>query len=195
MRNCLKLSHRTLLLLLALCLPLTVSAEVKSGRAVEVEAVAEVAAIDLDDRQVTLKLENGELVTVAAPEAVVKLESVNVGDKVRAAYVAAMEAEVREPTEEELANPWVVLGDAGADKVEGQPTAGAARFIRAVCTVEGMNRLLGTATLMDANGGIHVVGDVEPEKMAGVTLGQTVVVEFAEALAITLEPVGKADAE
>ena len=33
-----------------------------------------------------------------------------------------------------------------------------------------------------------VIGDVEPEKMEGVTLGQTLVVVYAEALAMSLEP-------
>ncbi len=170
------------------------AADVQSGRMVQVEAEAEVAAIDLETRQVSLKLPSGEIITVAAPEKVVKLEDVSVGDVVHAAYVAGIEGEVREPTEEELAEPWVVLQDAGAGMVEGQPTVGAARVIRAVCTVEGMNRLLGTATLMDSMGRVHVIGEVEPAKMEGVTLGQTVVVVFQEALAVTLEPVGAGEA-
>ena len=67
--------------------------------------------------------------------------------------------------------------------------AGAGRMIHAVCTIEGMNRLLGTVTIMDPNGKVHVIADVEPEKMANVTLGQTIVMTFTEALALTLEHV------
>ena len=100
-----------------------------------------------------------------------------------------MEGELREPTEEELAQPFVVVQDGGVGEADGQPVAGAARLIHAVCTIEGMNRLLGTVTIMDSNGKVHVIADVEPEKMSNVTLGQTIVMTFSEALALTLEPV------
>ena len=155
--------------------------------AISVEAV--VTDIDLETRQVTLKGPAGESFTVAASEQVVKLEDVSVGDTLRATYLAALEGELREPTEEELAEPWVVLEDAGKGVVEGVPMAGGARLIRAVCTIEGMNRLLGTVTILDPNGRAHVIGDVEPEKMSGVTLGQTIVMIYREALALSLEHV------
>ena len=67
--------------------------------------------------------------------------------------------------------------------------AGGARLIRAVCTIEGMNRLLGTVTLLDANGRAHLIEDVEPEKMSGVELGQTIVVIYREAVALSLDMV------
>ena len=41
--------------------------------------------------------------------------------------------------------------------------------------------------LKDSNDNLHVLGDVEPHKMEGVTLGQTLVVVYTEALAISLE--------
>ena len=50
-----------------------------------------------------------------------------------------------------------------------------------------MNRELGTVTLKDSRGKLHLIGDVEPEKFEGVTLGQTIVVVYAEALTLTLE--------
>ncbi|MFV8819216.1 hypothetical protein [Haliea sp. E17] len=183
----------------ALALSLGVSqpanAAVTSGRAALVEAEAVVDAIDLDTRQVTLKFPDGTTTTVTAPEVVIKLEDVSIGDRLKVAYMTAVEGEVREPTEEELANPWVVSEKDGAGMVDGQPTAGVARVIRAVCTIEGMNRLLRTVTVLDPKGRVHVIGDVEPAKMAGVTLGQTVFIEYQEALAMTLEPVGKSKAE
>ena len=90
-------------------------------------------------------------------------------------------------TEAEKAEPWVVLEDAGVSADPENPAIGGARLIRAVCTIEGMNRVLGTVTLMDPRGKLHLLGDVEPEKMEGVTLGQTVVVVYTEALALSLE--------
>lgn len=159
------------------------------GRAMAMSVEAVVTNIDLETRQVTLKGPEGNSFTLTAGEEVVKLEDVSVGDKLRATYLAALEGELREPTEAEKAEPFVEVKDAGAGMVEDTPMAGAGRMIHAVCTIEGMNRLLGTVTIMDPNGKVHVIADVEPEKMANVTLGQTIVMTFTEALALSLEHV------
>ena len=183
----------------SLMMPFTASAqdvatETDGGaRAMALTVEAIVTDIDLESRQVSLKGPDGKTITLTATEDVVKLEDVNVGDALRATYLAALEGELREPTEEEKAEPYVVLKDGGAGDVEGQPVAGAARLIHAVCTIEGMNRLLGTVTIMDPNGKVHVIGDVEPEKMSNVTLGQTIVMTFREAIALTLEHVEAAE--
>ncbi len=176
-----------------LLMPLSASAEEAAAeanvRAMAMSVEAIVTEIDLETRQVSLKGPDGNIITLTASEQVVKLEDVNVGDALRATYLAALEGELREPTEEELAQPYVVVNDSGAGEADGQPVAGAARIIHAVCTIEGMNRLLGTVTIMDPNGKVHVIADVEPEKMSNVTLGQTIVMTFSEALALTLEHV------
>ncbi|MAT91078.1 MAG: hypothetical protein CME59_00605 [Halioglobus sp.] len=157
------------------------------GRAMAMQMEAVVTAVDLETRQVSLQGPGGEIVTVNAREQVVKLEDVHVGDVLVATYMAALEGELREPTAEELAEPWVVLED-GVVSGEGEdPGIGAARMIRAVCTIEGMNRVLGTVTVEDTRGNLHLITDVEPEKMEGVTLGQTLVIVYAEAVALSLE--------
>ena len=161
------------------------------GRATLVSVEAVVTDIDLETRQVSLQGPMGNTVTLTATEEVVKLEDVSVGDMLMATYMSSLEGELREPTEEELAEPWVVLEDSGVLMDAEQPTAGGARLIRAVCTIEGMNRLLGTVTILDPRGKAHVIADVEPEKMAGVTLGQTIVMIYTEAVAVTLEHVEK----
>ena len=160
-----------------------------NGRAMAVVVEAVVTAIDLETRQVSLEGPGGHTITMKASEQIVKLEDVNVGDKLVATYLSAIEGELREPTEEEAAEPWVVVQDSGAGEIEGMPTAGAARLIRAVCTIEGMNRALGTVTLQDSNGKLHLITEVEPEKMEGVTLGQTIVIVYREALALSLEQI------
>ena len=179
----------------ALLTPLSAIAEEEQataeagGRAMAMSVEAVVTKIDLETRQVTLQGPEGNSFTLTASEEVVKLEDVKVGDKLRATYLAALEGELREPTEEEKAEPFVEVRDSGAGMVEDTPMAGTARVIHAVCTIEGMNRLLGTVTIMDPNGKVHVIADVEPEKMSNVTLGQTIVMTFSEALALSLEHV------
>jgi hypothetical protein len=184
----------------ALLTPLSASADEEatvetSTRAMAMSVEAVVTEIDLETRQVSLQGPDGKTITMTASEEVVALEDVNVGDTLRATYLAALEGELREPTEAEKAEPYVVVKDGGAGMAEGQPVAGAARLIHAVCTIEGMNRLLGTVTILDPNGKVHVIADVEPEKMSEVTLGQTIVMTFTEALALTLEHVEAPAAE
>lgn len=184
---------------LAAALPFAAQAESEAadvdtrGRAMAMVVEAVVVDIDHETRHVSLQGPTGNIFTVTATEQVVKLEDINVGDTLVATYLAALEGELREPTEEELAEPWVVLQDAGATTNEaGEPVVGGARLIRAVTTIEGMNRALGTVTLLDSNGKLHLIQDVEPEKMEGVTLGTTIVVIYREALALSLEHTGKA---
>lgn len=205
MINSVKRSLRHVAVLVAaLSLSLTVHADEEAavadettsgGRAMAITVEAVVTDIDLETRHVTLQGPAGESFTLTAREEMVKLKDVKVGDTLRATYLAALEGELREPTEEELAEPWVVLQDGGKGVVDGVPMAGGARVIRAVCTIEGMNRLLGTVTILDPNGRAHVIADVEPQKMSGVTLGQTIVMVYQEALALTLEHVDQDMAE
>ena len=84
-----------------------------SMRAMAVQAEAVVTDIDLETRQVSLEGPAGNIITLNARENVVKLEDVNVGDHLVVSYLAALEAELREPTAEELAEPWVVLEEGG----------------------------------------------------------------------------------
>jgi hypothetical protein len=181
-----------LLALMAVLLPITAQAEHHEKddtvRTMAMSMAAEVIAIDLETREVSLKGPDGSIVTLHSPENVVKLEDISVGDMVVTTFIAALEGEVREPTAEELAEPWLVIEEAAVSG-EGEAAAiGGARVIRAVCTIEGMNRELGVVTIKDSRGKLHVIGDVEPEKMEGVTLGQTIVMVYAEAMALTLEP-------
>ena len=187
-----KTLHTSLLAALVLVLPIAAQAahheeEEANGRAMALTVEAVVTAIDLETRHVSLQGPGGEIFTVNSPEAAVKLEDIKVGDRVVATYIAALEGELRAPTEEELAEPWVVIEDAAISEDPASPAMGGARVVRAVCTIEGMNRLLGTVVIKDPRGKVHVLADVEAEKMEGVTLGQTVVIIYAEALALSLE--------
>jgi hypothetical protein len=195
MKNIAQKFRNSLFALIAVSLPLTALAEHHEGdepkvRAVSMALESKVVDVDMETHQLSLKGPAGNIVTLTIREEVANLENIKVGDTVITTYMAAMESELREPTAEELAEPWVVVEEGG--RLE-KDTIGGARVIRAVCTLEGMNRQLGTVTLKDSRGKLHLIGDVEPEKMEGVTVGQTVVVLYAEALALTLEH--KASAE
>ena len=149
---------------------------------------AVITAIDAKTRELTLEGSLGNLITITAGPELARFDELAVGDMVNATYTASVSGELRAPTEEELANPLVVL-DAEAIKAQKDEDPGAAVgvTVRAVCTIEGMNRVTGTVMLKDSDGDFHLIEDVDPAKMAGVNIGQTVVVTYTEAFALSLD--------
>ncbi len=159
------------------------------GRALVAEVEGEVIAVDLETREVVVRGPAGNFVTLSAREDGVDLSKIAPGDTIIADYVASIEAEVRAPTAEEEANPWVVLGEMGRTTDDASMTAaGAARLVRAVCTIEAMDRN-GNVMIQDARGRMHTVGGVEMDKLDNVRLGDTVVVVFTEALVLSLKEI------
>ncbi|MFT4769531.1 MAG: hypothetical protein ACI8RN_002676 [Glaciecola sp.] len=160
-------------------------------RAMAIEIDAEVVAVDTETRELVLQLPTGEQMTTVVDPKVARFSEIAAGDFLVVTYLAALAAELREPTEEEMANPWVEGADAGIAGAEEAPGGAMIAAVRAVCTIEGMNRLIGTVTIMDSRGKAHVIGDVKPERIEQLRIGQSVVMTFTQALAVGIE---KADA-
>lgn len=152
---------------------------------VHVEATVE--AISYELRIVTLRGQGGNVFTVNASEEVERLDEIAVGDTVNVDYLTSLAFELREPTEEELEDPLVVL-DEVARAPEGMlPGGGELTIVRAVCTIEGLDRQTLTAKLMGPMGNYREVGGILPENITKLHIGQTVIVTYTEAVAITLE--------
>ena len=159
------------------------------GRAIVAEVEGEVVAVDLETRELVVRGPGGNFVTLSAREDGVDISQIVPGDTIVADYVASIEAEVRQPTAEELADPWVVIGEQGNTGADDSVTAaGVARLIRAVCTIEAMDSA-GNVTIKDARGRMHTIGGVEIDKLDNVRLGDSVVVVFTEALVMSLKEV------
>jgi hypothetical protein len=88
---------------------------------------AEVTAIDLATRQVTLKGQSGDEVTVTVGDAVKRLDEVKVGDFVQVDYLVSIAAEVRKPTKEEAKHPLEIMAAGGRASKDAAPAAGVAR--------------------------------------------------------------------
>ena len=175
-----------------ICLPASLQAAESTAkdakeRVMSITIDAEITDVDMETREVTLRSPMGDLVTVKAGAHIERLNDFAVGDIVSTTYIASLEGEVREPTEAELAEPWVELDGAAKANAKMDPGAIVGRVIQAVCTIEGMNRVTRSVMVRDPRGKYHGIGDVEPEKMEGVTLGTTLVLTYTEAMAVTLE--------
>jgi hypothetical protein len=147
---------------------------------------ATVVDIDYESREVTLEGPGGNVFTVTADPRVERLDEVESGDVVSVGYLTSLAFELREPTAEELETPLVILDDVAVVPEDIDPAAGAIRMIRAVCTIEGLDRQTMTAKLLGPLGGYNVVNVADPKNLPKMRIGDTVVVTYTEAVAITL---------
>jgi hypothetical protein len=159
--------------------------------AVLVTVTASVEAIDPDTREVTLRGPLGDSVTFTVDKAVKRLDEVKVGDLVRADYYVAIAAEVREPTASEKEHPLVVLDAAGKAPPGVSPAAGGLRRYRVVTTIEGLNRPMRTVTVKGPRGNYLTARVADPSRLTKVHIGDTVVITYTEAVAISLEKAEK----
>jgi hypothetical protein len=159
--------------------------------AVLVTLTASVEAIEPATREVTLKGPLGNTATFTVDKRVQRLDEVKVGDLVRADYYISIAAEVRKPTAEEQKHPLVVLDAAGKSPPGTEPAAGGLRRFRVVTTIEGLDRPTQTVTVKGPRGNYLTARVADPSRLTQVRIGDTVLITYTEALAISLEKVEK----
>ena len=156
-----------------------------------VESTATITAIDMANREVTLKNEDGESTKIVVGPEMERFDELAVGDTVRARYTIGMTAELRAPTEEEKAEPFIALESGGKSPAGTAPAAGAARMFRIVATIEALDRTTQTATLKGPDDTYLTVKVRDPSLLVKPRIGDTVVVTVAESMALSLEKVAK----
>ena len=152
-----------------------------------ISATATVQAIDLEKRELTLKGPLGDVETVTVDKAVKRLNEIKVGDTVAVKYYVSVAAELREPTAAEKENPLVVTTGMAKAPKGASPGAAGLRVIRVVATVEGLARPTRMVTLKGPRGNYMDVRAHDVHRLEKLHLGDTVVVTFTEALAVSVE--------
>jgi hypothetical protein len=163
------------------------------GREESVKAtlVAEVTDITLSNRQVTLKGPQGNEVTVTVSDAVKRLDEVKVGDLVRLDYLVSVAAELRKPTAAEAEHPLVIEEVGGRASAHKSPAGGIARRFKVVTTIEELNLTNQTVTVKGPLGRTLTARVAEPSRLKKAHVGETIVIVYTEALALSLEKVAK----
>jgi hypothetical protein len=146
--------------------------------------------IDYPNREMTLKGPQGHLETFVVDKKVQRFNEAKVGDKVSMDYYLGVESEVRKPTAEEEQNPLVVLETAGRAGPDAPPAAHGMRRIRAVVTIEALDRSAQTVTVKGPRGKYFVARVADPSRLKKVRIGETILMTFTEATAISLKPAG-----
>jgi hypothetical protein len=142
------------------------------------------------DRELTLKDSQGRIETFVVAKTVPGLNEAKVGDKVSLEYYVGFNAEVRKPTAEEMQNPLVVVETVGRGGAAADPADHIVRRIRAVVTIEGMDRAAQTLTVKGPRGKCYVARVADPSRFDKVQIGDTIVMTFTEAAAVSLKPAG-----
>src|SRR4051812_29239743 len=123
-----------------------------AGGEVLLTITATIEALNVETREITVKGPAGNVYTFNVDPAVKRLAEFKVGDSIVLDYYASLAAELREPTAEEKAEPLAVMKDAGKADATAAPKAGAYRIVRAVVTIEGLDRPSNTATIKGPRG-------------------------------------------
>ena len=173
---------------LTICLMAGVASAVREIWQV-VSVTAEVQKVDLEKRELTLKGPQGNVLSFTVDKRVERLSEVKAGDKVNVDYYVSLASEIREPTAEEKENPITVLETAAKAPPETAPAGGGLRQIKAVVIVEGIDRPAEMVTLKGPLGNTITIKVLDPSRLDKVSLGDTVIVTYTEALAVSVEKV------
>ena len=158
-----------------------------AGVAVSASAIATVEAIDLKTREVTLKKEDGELVTLVVSEEARNLAQVAKGDVVTVTYEVGLVVGLGPPGKE----PTRVEDVQGARAPAGAKPGGAIqRTVAVTATVVGIDAPNHVVTLKGPKQtvALPVSHDVDLSK---VKLGDQVGAVYQESVALTVEPAKK----
>jgi hypothetical protein len=153
-----------------------------------------ITAIDYADadRELTIEDSQGRSQTFLVGKTMPGLNESKVGDKVSLDYYLGYNAEVREPTAEEAQNPLVVVESVGRATGRPEPdtdlTGNVGRRIRAVVTIEALDRAAQTLTVKGPRGKYYVARVADPSNFDKVHIGDTIVLTFTEATAVSLKP-------
>lgn len=149
-----------------------------------VEVTAIVAKIDHDTRAVTFWSADGKEYSFIAGDDVRNLAQVNVGDVVTATYIEALAWEVHKGGQADLGE---TLAAARAE-LGAMPAGAIVREVVLTVEIIEIDRETPTVTFRGPEGNIRTIVVRRPEKLAGVSVGDTVDIIFTEALAIRVDP-------
>ncbi len=160
----------------------------KVAMAEAVKASARVVAIDAATRTVTLKGPKGRVFDLVAGEEVKNFDQVKVGDDVVVQYVRALTMQVRkgdgirESTES---------SDMARAKAGEKPAGAVGRQITIIADVVAVDPKKKTITLKGPKGNVVELDVKNPDHFKVVKKGDQVVVDYVEAVAISVEPAPK----
>jgi hypothetical protein len=159
------------------------------GRAAAVRAIeisAQVVAINKGSRTLSLKGPQGNVVDVVAGDEVKNFAQIKVGDLVVVRAVQALSLELQKV--KSGASGISQQGAAVKAKPGARPAAAAGREITAIAQVMAVDPKASTITLKGPRGNEVMLDVQNPDHFKVVKVGDEVLVNYTEAVAISVEP-------
>ena len=154
-----------------------------------ITATATVLAIDLKNRLVTLKDEEGNTFDILVGTQAKNLPQVKVGDIVEVTYYESVAVNVYKPGE---APSGIERTDVLATAKPGEKPGGiAASRVTVTATVQSIDKKNQTAVLMGPEGKTVKVKVENPKNLENVNTGDEVVVTYTQSYAISVEKPAK----
>jgi outer membrane murein-binding lipoprotein Lpp len=153
------------------------------------EARATVTAIDLSQREITLKDAKGDAVDVQVPDEVKNLDQIRVGDEVVISYTEAIAWQVKPASK----GAPGVSADAGVSTAQpgDKPGGKIGRTITLTATITKIDLANGTVTLTGPGGTSKTIKARDPSNLKKVQVGDLVDISYTEAMAVSVKPVAK----
>ena len=142
--------------------------------------VGKVTDIKKENREVTLMGSKGDLMTIAASDAVQRFDEIAVGDVITFGIIRYLKAEFRQPTPEETANPLTVVADAAKAPAGMDPAGAVGAIVKGVVTIEALNRPLMLATVKGPQGNYLTLPVEDAALLEKLHIGQVLVLTYAE---------------
>jgi len=161
-----------------------------SGRMEDViESKATVTAIDLPQRLLTLRGENGKEIVVEVSDQVKRLNEVKVGDEVVVSYTEALAWQVKPAGQ---GAPGVSTQDSVTKTAPGEkPGTTVGSTVTVTTTITAIDLANGTVTLTGPQGNSQTIKARDPANLKKVQVGDLVDIVYTEAVAIAVRPVDK----
>ena len=154
-----------------------------------------VTDINAETRDITLMGTDGGLMTITAGEDVERFDEISIDDVIKFDYYTYIKAEFRDPTPEEVAEPVQMVAEGGKAPEGVDPAAVVGAVVKAVVTIEALNRPFMIATVSGPNGNYVSIPMEDEELMKELHIGEVLILTYAEAVAVALEKVGAEEVE
>ena len=165
------------------------SAAPPKGEAVlaSVQVTARVEKINQKTREVTLKADDGQVYTFVAGDEVKNLAQVKKGDLIVATYTEALAYEVKKGGK---AGAEAAVGG-GAAAPGSKPAGALGAAVTVTVVITAIDTKVPSVTFKRPDGTTRTIKVKNPEKLQGVSAGDTVEITYVEAIALKVEKAPK----
>ncbi len=177
------------LLSIALLLTMNLFAQEDREMFYSEELQGTITALDTESREVTVIGQEGNIVTLIAGDEVERFNELEIGDLIKLEYWIYMMAEFRNPTKEELAEPLVIIAEAGKVDLDLPPGAAIGALVKAVVTVEVINRPFMDVVVQGPQGNFMTIPVEDPSLIEMLNVGKVVILTYGEAMALYIEKI------